>query len=35
MRRYAMNTRVNSVTNDDVDCAAPVELAQIQDPLFL
>jgi putative SOS response-associated peptidase YedK len=34
MRCYPISTRINSVTNDDEDCSAPVELAQIQDRLF-
>jgi putative SOS response-associated peptidase YedK len=28
MRRYAVSTRVNSVTNDDPQCAEPIELDQ-------
>jgi putative SOS response-associated peptidase YedK len=34
MRCYPVSTRVNSATNDDEECSAPVELAQIQDRLF-
>ena len=34
MRCYAVSTRVNSVANDDAACAAPVEVAEIQDRLF-
>jgi hypothetical protein len=30
-----VSSRVNSVLNDDETCSAPVELAQIQDRLFL
>jgi hypothetical protein len=29
-----VSTRVNQVANDDPECAAPVELAQIQNDLF-
>jgi putative SOS response-associated peptidase YedK len=35
MRCYPVSTRVNHVANDDEECAAPVELAQIQNSLFL
>jgi putative SOS response-associated peptidase YedK len=34
MRCYPVSTRVNSVVNDDAECCAPVELAEIQDRLF-
>jgi hypothetical protein len=34
MRRYPVSTRINRVANDDAECSAPVELAQIQDRLF-
>src|SRR6202011_3631305 len=34
MRSYPVSSRVNSVVNDDADCIARVELAQIQDRLF-
>jgi putative SOS response-associated peptidase YedK len=34
MRCYPVSTRVNSVANDDAACAAPVEVAEIQDRLF-
>jgi putative SOS response-associated peptidase YedK len=34
MRSYPVSTRVNHVTNDDAECAAPVEPAQIQNSLF-
>jgi putative SOS response-associated peptidase YedK len=35
MRCYPVSTRVNSVANNDEACSAPVELAQIQNRLFL
>jgi putative SOS response-associated peptidase YedK len=34
MRSFPVSTRINSVGNDDAGCAAPVEVAQIQDRLF-
>ncbi len=34
MRCYPVSTRINRVANDDAECSAPVELAQIQDRLF-
>jgi putative SOS response-associated peptidase YedK len=34
MRCYPVSTRINHVANDDEECSAPVELAQIQDRLF-
>jgi putative SOS response-associated peptidase YedK len=34
MRCYPVSTRINSVVNDDEECCAPVELAQIQAGLF-
>jgi putative SOS response-associated peptidase YedK len=34
MRCYPVSTRINSVTSDDPECSAPVELAQVQDRLF-
>jgi putative SOS response-associated peptidase YedK len=34
MRCYPVSTRVNHVANDDEECSAPVELAQIQNRLF-
>jgi putative SOS response-associated peptidase YedK len=34
MRCYPMSTPINHVANDDADCSAPVELAQIQNPRF-
>jgi putative SOS response-associated peptidase YedK len=35
MRCYPISTRINRVANDDEECSAPVELAHIQDRLFL
>jgi putative SOS response-associated peptidase YedK len=35
MRCYPLSTRINSVVNDDEECSAPVEIAQIQSSLFL
>jgi putative SOS response-associated peptidase YedK len=35
MRCYPVSSRVNSVTNDDEQCSAPVDLAEIQNRLFL
>jgi putative SOS response-associated peptidase YedK len=35
MRCYPISTRINHVANDDEACSAPVELAQIQNRLFL
>jgi len=34
MRSYPISTRINQVANDDQECSAPVELAQIQNSLF-
>jgi putative SOS response-associated peptidase YedK len=34
MRCYPISTRINYVANDDAECSAPVELAQIQNRLF-
>ena len=34
MRCYPISTRINHVANDDEECSAPVELAQIQNSLF-
>jgi putative SOS response-associated peptidase YedK len=34
VRCYPVSTRINSVVNDDDECAVPVELAQIQNDLF-
>lgn len=35
MRCYPVSTRINHVANDDEECSAPVELAQVQSRLFL
>jgi putative SOS response-associated peptidase YedK len=34
MRFYPVSSRINHVVNDDEDCSAPVELAEIQNRLF-
>jgi putative SOS response-associated peptidase YedK len=34
MRCYPVSMRINHVANDDEECSAPVELAQIQNRLF-
>jgi putative SOS response-associated peptidase YedK len=34
MRCYPISTRINHVANDDEECSAQVELAQIQNSLF-
>jgi putative SOS response-associated peptidase YedK len=34
MRCYPVSTRINHVANDDEECSAQVELAQIQNRLF-
>jgi putative SOS response-associated peptidase YedK len=34
MRSYPVGTRVNHVANDDEECSARVEVAQVQDRLF-
>jgi putative SOS response-associated peptidase YedK len=34
MRCYPISTRINHFAHDDAECSAPVELAQIQPPLF-
>jgi putative SOS response-associated peptidase YedK len=34
MRCHPVSTRINYVANDDEECSAPVELAQIQNRLF-
>jgi len=34
MRCYPVSTRINHVANDDVECSASVEAAQIQSDLF-
>jgi putative SOS response-associated peptidase YedK len=35
MRCYPVSTRINRVANDDAECSKPVELAQIQNRLFV
>jgi putative SOS response-associated peptidase YedK len=35
MRCYPVSTRINRVANDDEECSAPAELAQIQNRPFL
>jgi putative SOS response-associated peptidase YedK len=35
MRCYPVSTRINHVANDDEECSTPVELAQMQNRLFL
>jgi putative SOS response-associated peptidase YedK len=35
MRCYPVSTRINHVANDDEACSTPVEIAQIQNRLFL
>jgi putative SOS response-associated peptidase YedK len=35
MRCYPISARINHVANDDEECSAPAELAQIQNQLFL
>ena len=34
MRSYPISTRINHVANDDAECSAPVNLAEIQTRLF-
>jgi len=34
MRCYPVSTRINHVSNDNADCAQPVELAEVQNTLF-
>jgi putative SOS response-associated peptidase YedK len=34
MRSYPVSSRINSVANDDEECSAPAELAEIQNRLF-
>ncbi len=34
MRRYPVSTRINHVVNDDEECSAPAEVAQVQNSLF-
>jgi putative SOS response-associated peptidase YedK len=35
MRCYPVSSLVNHVANDDAECSAPVEIAEVQDRLFL
>jgi putative SOS response-associated peptidase YedK len=35
MRCYPVSTRINHVANDDEACSAPVQVASIQNRLFL
>jgi hypothetical protein len=35
MRCYPVSTRINHVAKDDEECCQPVEIALIQDRLFL
>jgi putative SOS response-associated peptidase YedK len=35
MRCCPVSTRINHAANEDAECSAPVELAQIQSRLFL
>ena len=35
MRCYPVGTRINHVANDDEECSNPMEIAQIQNRLFL
>jgi putative SOS response-associated peptidase YedK len=34
MRCYPVSTRINHVANDDEECNAPMELAEVQNRLF-
>jgi len=34
MRCYPVSSRINHVANDDEECSAPVEVAQMQNQLF-
>jgi putative SOS response-associated peptidase YedK len=34
MRCYPVSTRINHAANDDEECSAPVEVAEVQDRLF-
>ena len=34
MRSYPVSTRINHVANDDVECSAPVKIANTQNRLF-
>ena len=35
MRCYPVSTRINHVANDDAECSRRVELAELQDHLFM
>jgi putative SOS response-associated peptidase YedK len=35
MRCYPISTRINHIANDDEECSRPIELAEIQERLFL
>jgi hypothetical protein len=35
MRSYPISPRINHVANDDAECSRPMELAEIQNRLFL
>ena len=35
MRCYPISKRINHAANDDEECSAPVELAQVPNRLFL
>jgi len=35
MRCYPVSTRINHVANDDEECSRPIEVAEIQNRLFL
>jgi putative SOS response-associated peptidase YedK len=35
MRCFPVSTRINHMANDDAECSAPVELAEVQNSLFL
>jgi putative SOS response-associated peptidase YedK len=35
MRCYAVSTRIHHAANDDAECSAPVELAEVQNRLSL
>ena len=34
MRSYSVSTRINHVANNDEECSAPVELAEVEARLF-
>jgi hypothetical protein len=34
MRRYSVSSRINSVVNDDEECSAPAELAEMSPKYF-